>query len=518
MKNQSLFVVWALVAAVLGGPACGEVSSNQDASAPADFSIAVNPGALSLNISGGASVAIEITRNGGFADPVNLSITGQPAGVTPTFELLGESRTLSLVVDTTATPGTSELMITGTAGDKVHSAPLMLTLSTITVAGSLRTPVMGAVVRLVGKPATTTDAGGNFSFSDVKVPYDIYVIGTEGLVTTSGIPAVNYYKGLTRPDPVLTRPTQGGLISLLTSSSATIDGTLTNANASASTLLFWSTGGVTTTLAAGVNAYSNVAATWRPMAANSTGKLYAIQVTRGADNRPTAYPGYAVSGDTAVTSGGDHVVNLTLAQPQSAGLTGTLTPPAGYPLPTVTLTHQFAPSTEVLWTATTNDATSRIPVIAAGTSSFYGESTLAVPGGDAVSEFVFPGLAADTNVTFTMPPAPTLIGPVTGVTGITAATPFEFSTTSGVVYRVDVTNSGARFHIFTTSGSLTLPTISELPMPAATEFDWTIVGRGPATSINSAADPVDLPSVSVAEFTGAMHFELTVPTRTFTTQ
>src|SRR5690606_390649 len=126
MKIELSLCVWAFAAAA----ACGSVSSNQvdagngmgDATAPGDFSLAANPGTLALNITGEGTVAVDLSRGAGFTDAVSRCVTGLPTGVRAAFaaDSLPDGTTttdLTITVDETATAGTTDLTITGTAGD-----------------------------------------------------------------------------------------------------------------------------------------------------------------------------------------------------------------------------------------------------------------------------------------------------------------------------------------------------------------------------------------------------------------
>ncbi len=526
MKHKTSLLVWAFAA--VAATACGSVSNTKidagegsaDATPAGDFGLAVNPAALSLSITGSGMVAVDLTRGTGFSDAVALSVTGLPTGVTGAFDAAslpdGTTTTnLVLAVADTATAGTSDVTITGTAGALTHTATLSLTLTTITVTGTLRTNTMGVVVRIVGKPATTTDSNGDFTFTDVKIPYDLYVIGVDGISGGSSTPAVNYYKGLTRPDPVVPRLSQGFSIgSNVTTSTAPISGTRTGGNIATPAMLFWGEDGDLFTVAANTAQYAGVDADWHPASANTTSKLYGIQITRGALNAPTAYPGYGVTADQDLVAGTNKVINISLAAPTTAALTGTVTQPSGFPAPSLTLTQEFGTRKIELWTASTTNATSTIPVIAAGKAALHGKSSL----NGSATEFVFPGLDAAKDVTFGMPLPPVLTGPTNNATNVTTATPFAFTTTAQTVYKVNITSDTANFHVFTTSGTIAIPNVPELPLPPAEDFQWTILGYGPLAHVNSAADTVALQPVSVFEDVGVLHFYMTTPTRNFTSQ
>src|SRR5690606_23431576 len=103
---------------------------------------------------------------------------------------------MRITVDDTASPGTTDITVTGTAGSLTRDATLSLTLGLSKISGTVRGGAANVVVRIVGKDAVTTGAGGTFTFTDVVLPYDIYVIGSEGIFGISNIPTINYYQGL----------------------------------------------------------------------------------------------------------------------------------------------------------------------------------------------------------------------------------------------------------------------------------------------------------------------------------
>ena len=98
---------------------------------PPDFSLSLDPGSISLPI-GGAAQQVNITANavGAFSSPVNLSITGLPAGVTASPASLtltpGGAQTISLQASSSATAGSATLTLQGVSGTVTHSATLSL--------------------------------------------------------------------------------------------------------------------------------------------------------------------------------------------------------------------------------------------------------------------------------------------------------------------------------------------------------------------------------------------------------
>jgi len=84
----------------------------------AGFSVAVTPAALTVQHGKSGSYAVTITRTGGFAGAVALSVSGQQTGVTATFNpasATGNTSTLNITAIGKATRDTVTLTITGTA-------------------------------------------------------------------------------------------------------------------------------------------------------------------------------------------------------------------------------------------------------------------------------------------------------------------------------------------------------------------------------------------------------------------
>ena len=87
--------------------------------APADFSLATTPPSVTVPKGAPANYSIDITRTGGFAGAVALTITGLPAGATGVFSPNPAPGTASALTVTTgaATPtGTHGFTVTGTSG------------------------------------------------------------------------------------------------------------------------------------------------------------------------------------------------------------------------------------------------------------------------------------------------------------------------------------------------------------------------------------------------------------------
>jgi hypothetical protein len=511
--------------------ACGSVSKEQpdaavdSAIAAGDFALAVDTTTLSSAITGTSMVTLTVTRDAALTDAIALTATGLPAGVTATFGAASlpagtDTTTVTLAIDYAASAGTTDVTITGTAGALTHSQTVSLELHTQTVAGKVRGDVMGATVRIVGKTATTSDATGNFTFTDVKVPYDLYVLG-QGGPDNAPIPAVTYYKGLSRLDPVVTKQyaycSASTCFTLFNTKSATVQGGFVGGGSTAGPT-YWK---FTTAGDGQINTTGTWSYTlgWFAAFANNTriGRLQGMQATRGTANAPTGWLYYQSSADITLTNQQTTTnVDLNLATlGTTANLVGTITPPTGFGTPTVTLTQTMAGWAFEVWTAATTNAASTIPVLAGQVASFHAKSS----GSTGTTEGVVPGISAATDVSMSLPLPASITGPVSGATNVTATTPFTFMTPANQVYEVTMSSGAAIYVIYTTSGSQTIPDLEEMPLPSATSFSWGIVGYGPVTTgIEAAADTVALYPVSKFESTGVMHTTTTSPTRTFTTQ
>ncbi len=521
MNKLSVLGVLALLAA----SACGSVNApktdagdvNPDVGA-SDFALALDQSSLSMAIAGKTDVTVTLTRGSGFTDSVALTATGLPTGVTATFaasSLPGgtDSTTMTLTIDQTASAGTTDLMVTGKAGALEHSSMVSLELHTSTIAGKVRYNSQNITVRLVGKAATQTDATGNFSFTDVKLPYDIYVVGQVG-TTNAMIPAIAYYKGLTRLDPVVTQPTPVcSLCATLLGNSGRITGSRGGTGSNTEPLyVSWSTGGGQTA----ANGSYDFNGSWSNfMQTTKAGTLTALQATRGALGAPNGWH-YGTTNATINQGTTANPVGVTLAQlATTAALSGTVTAPAGFPNPTLSLTQQSGGYPFEVWTATTTNATSTIPLLTGQKASMYAISS----SGGRITEGVFPALAAATDVTMALPPPAGITGPVSGATGVTTTTPFEYTTSANQIYMTTFSNSTATFIVYASTGSITIPNVTEMALPTgAASYSWTVKGYGPYASVDGAADPAPLEDVAKLDLDGTWHSMTTNPARSFTTQ
>lgn len=113
-----------------------------------DFSIVANPTAQTVCGGSNGSATVDIGAFLSFADPVTLSVTGAPAGITPVFSanpiIPGNASTLTLTNDGSGTPGTSTLTVSGTSTTGTKSVDITLTLSDIPALLTAAAPANGA--------------------------------------------------------------------------------------------------------------------------------------------------------------------------------------------------------------------------------------------------------------------------------------------------------------------------------------------------------------------------------------
>ncbi|HLZ24390.1 MAG TPA: malectin domain-containing carbohydrate-binding protein, partial [Ktedonobacterales bacterium] len=99
------------------------------ASAP-DFMLGATPASQTITVGNGTSYTTTVSALNSFSGSVGLSVSGLPSGATATFNPASVSgsgpSTLTIATDTTITPATYPLTITGTSGGLTHSAGVTL--------------------------------------------------------------------------------------------------------------------------------------------------------------------------------------------------------------------------------------------------------------------------------------------------------------------------------------------------------------------------------------------------------
>ncbi len=99
-----------------------------------DFTVSASPASQTVTAGKGTSYTVSVGALNGFNSAVNLSVSGQPAGVAaslnPTSVTGSGNSTLSISTITTAATGSFTLTITGASGSASHSATVNLTVNT----------------------------------------------------------------------------------------------------------------------------------------------------------------------------------------------------------------------------------------------------------------------------------------------------------------------------------------------------------------------------------------------------
>ena len=98
-----------------------------------DFTIAANPGSVTVTQGSSGNSTISISGIGGFSSAVALSASNMPAGVTvgfnPTSISGSQTSTATFTVASSVQAGTYSITITGTSGSLQHSTTVNLTVS-----------------------------------------------------------------------------------------------------------------------------------------------------------------------------------------------------------------------------------------------------------------------------------------------------------------------------------------------------------------------------------------------------
>lgn len=113
-----------------------------------DFTLQANPTSQILCGGSNGSVTVDIGALLSFSDPVNLNVTGPPAGITPAFSvnpvLPGNTSILTLNNDGSGTPGASTLTITANSSSGTKSMDVTLVLSALPATLASALPASGA--------------------------------------------------------------------------------------------------------------------------------------------------------------------------------------------------------------------------------------------------------------------------------------------------------------------------------------------------------------------------------------
>jgi hypothetical protein len=147
---------------------------------PFDFDVAASPSSITSQAGQTQTASVNVNLKSGTPQPVTLTASGQPAGVTaslnPTTGTPTFTSILTIVVSDTASSGTYSLSVTGSGGGQTHSSTIMLTVS------------KAADFRIDVNPASQSVA------QDQTASYSVNVVGSSGFnsqvsLSVSGLPS-----------------------------------------------------------------------------------------------------------------------------------------------------------------------------------------------------------------------------------------------------------------------------------------------------------------------------------------
>jgi len=503
----------------------GSTGSAVDDAPAASFVLSVAPAQLTMSIGGAAgATTVSVARMGAVGD-ITLSGQNLPAGVTVTFgsPTLAEGSDSSDVLISLAAPvqaGALAITLVGTAPDGTTSSAVVSITAQLTVTGTIAGARSGVTVGLVENGAyvssTTSDGSGNFSFTAVTPPYDVYAVAATG-TTLLGFTGCNYYAGLTRPDPTIIAPSSTPLSILKLRGSTSVAGNFSDGYTNE--MVLWTVDN--TTNAASAQSYASggwsltAGALGTTSGSTTAGTLYGLQWNSGTSGAPNANYRFGTEAVTLTTGTAYTGASIpATAVTTTASLTGTVTPPAGYGTPSVTLSLNLL-GAQTLWSASTTSAVALIPLINGSKSSFNASATLS--GG--TSYYVYPSLGASTDLTYQMVAVDTLVSPPNSSTNIDFTTPFQITEPANVVSAIQFTGAKQVLTIFTTETNFKLPNLAtDFALLANTSYSWSSTAYGPFTSLDAFATPNVVFGATQPDFSNAApRVQTQSPSQSFTT-
>jgi hypothetical protein len=203
---------WSTWIASFSFPGCG-------GAATPDFSMSATPASRTVTAGNGTSYAVTATSLNGYSDNVGFSASGNPAGVTvsfnPTSVTPTDSTTMNVTTASNTQPGTYTIVVTGTHGSLTHSTNVTLIVNVPTFTLTANAPTSQSVV-----------AGNGTGYSLTLTPLNTF-IGPVTLGVTGG-PASGFSYSFSTGSPVtITYPTATPATMNVTTTTASLPGTYT---------------------------------------------------------------------------------------------------------------------------------------------------------------------------------------------------------------------------------------------------------------------------------------------------
>jgi xanthomonalisin len=200
-----------------------------------DFALAVSPNPLNITTTTSGTATVTITQINGFSNPVNLAISGLPAGATASFSPASAMTSSVLTVNTGPAPaGTYNLTITGSSTALVHTAVLALTVVvpaqnfSIAVSSSTLTIARGASGTETVTVSGVNGFNGNVSLAAAGLPAGVTATFNPASTTSSSTLTLAASSTATTGTVTVTVTGVSGSTTHSTTLSLTVTGTSSN--------------------------------------------------------------------------------------------------------------------------------------------------------------------------------------------------------------------------------------------------------------------------------------------------
>lgn len=481
LRYKTFFLISVLIVTILLVYSCSEDSTTEpQGNKPTIVSFTADPSTVPA---GGDSVKLTWVVSGA----TSLSISSGVGTVTP-----NDSGSVTVFVSSSTT---FTLTATNSTGDVTADAQVTVA-QTITVNGYVKDldgePITGATVIIKGKSPTTTGAGGNFSVSNVTVPYEIRLIISGGSFQSAVV-----YQGLTRSDPTLFY-----LSSTTSSKTATISGTVPAAIGKTTTVFFVSGKEAWWAIANQNNGTYTINADWKGSISSFTGNLQVLRWTPNSNGLPQEYDAYGLEDNVTISAGGTfpnhNFVQADFTDPAEQNITGSITrPSSSYSILNKNLYLNFGnayiPIAGESGSGLTENFSYTVPSISGATFQIDVNAEVSAIPNSRLTLYSKKGISGGSNgVIITLASAPQLNLPANNGTGIDTTSQFLWTEGSGagisIVYIIP-NGQGPAFFIFTDGNSTYIPNLSPqgLGLPPFQPYIWTTIEFYPMSSIDAAA-------------------------------
>jgi hypothetical protein len=432
-----------------------------------DFTLAATPASQSVNQGNTATYTVTESVFDNYANTVTFSVSGLPAGASPTFAppTLSGAGTSTLTITTLATTplGSYPLTITGTDGVLTHTASVTLVITTpdfsLTATPAVQTVVVGNTANYTATVAALNGYAGTVNLSVSGLPAGASPVFTPPSVTGSGS------SGLAITTTAGTTPT-GSYPLVITAT----DGVLTH------------TASVTLVVSNFVISASPASQT--VLQGNSTN--YTVSLTTAAGYAGTV--SFSVSGLPASTTPVFSPASLTASGTTTLTISTSgaspLTPPGSYPL-TISASDGVSTQTTQVTLVVTPIADFGITVsptsqtVNQGQNIGYGVTVSSVNGFTGLVNLSISGVPTGASATFS---PSSLQG-----SGLSSLAIVPGANTPGGTYILTITGtSGAVVHSTTATLTILVPDFSVSAAPASRTI---LVGQ--STSYTVTFSPIN---------------------------